>query len=88
MPLQNIMHYYKYPEKLHVNTIFFINILQEQQIKNNRKKEKDNYDLIIPENILSRRRHRKLIILICLNPNNINSMHKNRIFCNHNHCLS
>nr|YP_010513352.1 hypothetical protein Ycf1 [Centrosema coriaceum]UXL84923.1 hypothetical protein Ycf1 [Centrosema coriaceum] len=47
-----------------------------------KKKEKKNYDLIVPENILSARRRRELRILICLNPKN--SMHRNTIFYNEN----
>nr|YP_010513515.1 hypothetical protein Ycf1 [Cleobulia coccinea]UXL85086.1 hypothetical protein Ycf1 [Cleobulia coccinea] len=38
------------------------------------KKEKKNYDLLVPENILSTRRRRELRILMCLNSRNRNSI--------------
>nr|YP_010864224.1 hypothetical protein RF1 [Indigofera bungeana]WGS97373.1 hypothetical protein RF1 [Indigofera bungeana] len=47
-------------------------------------KEKNHYDLLVPENILSARRRRELRILICLNPRNRNSVHTNTIFYNEN----
>nr|YP_009769233.1 hypothetical chloroplast RF19 [Clitoria ternatea]QIS99934.1 hypothetical chloroplast RF19 [Clitoria ternatea] len=52
------------------------------------KQEKKNYDLFIPENILSPRRCRELRILICLNPRNRNNMHKNTIFYNENKVIN
>nr|YP_009868844.1 Ycf1 [Spatholobus pulcher]QKI32369.1 Ycf1 [Spatholobus pulcher] len=77
--------YQKYPEKSHVNKKNFdkyIKITRDQKITE--KKEKKNYDLLVPENILSARRRRELRILICLNPSNRNSMHRNTIFYNEN----
>nr|YP_009771954.1 hypothetical chloroplast RF1 [Havardia acatlensis]YP_009771974.1 hypothetical chloroplast RF1 [Havardia acatlensis]QIT02739.1 hypothetical chloroplast RF1 [Havardia acatlensis]QIT02759.1 hypothetical chloroplast RF1 [Havardia acatlensis] len=47
-------------------------------------KEKKNYDLLVPENILSARRRRELRILICFNPKNRNSVHRNKAFYNEN----
>nr|QHS70139.1 hypothetical protein RF1 [Pediomelum tenuiflorum] len=77
--------YYKYPEKIHVNKKYFDkSITRTRDQKITEKKEKDNYDLLISENILSARRRRELRILICLNPNNINSMQRNTIFYNEN----
>nr|YP_009127665.1 hypothetical chloroplast RF19 [Pachyrhizus erosus]AHY33280.1 hypothetical chloroplast RF19 [Pachyrhizus erosus] len=77
--------YHKYPEKIHVNKKNFDKyITRTRDQKITEKKEKDNYDLLVPENILSARRRRELRILICLNPNNINSMHRNTIFYNEN----
>nr|YP_010353150.1 hypothetical chloroplast RF19 [Wisteriopsis reticulata]QJQ79715.1 hypothetical chloroplast RF19 [Wisteriopsis reticulata]UFR83035.1 Ycf1 protein [Wisteriopsis reticulata]UOF70695.1 hypothetical chloroplast RF19 [Wisteriopsis reticulata] len=48
------------------------------------RKEINHYDLLVPENILSTRRRRELRILICFNPRNRNSVHKNKIFYNEN----
>nr|YP_009995713.1 hypothetical protein RF1 [Haymondia wallichii]QNQ64576.1 hypothetical protein RF1 [Haymondia wallichii]UZA65237.1 hypothetical protein RF1 [Haymondia wallichii]UZA65404.1 hypothetical protein RF1 [Haymondia wallichii]UZA65488.1 hypothetical protein RF1 [Haymondia wallichii] len=77
--------YHKYPEKFHVNKKNFDKyITRTRDQKITEKKEKDNYDLLVPENILSARRRRELRILICLNPNNRNSMHRNTIFYNEN----
>nr|QRG31636.1 hypothetical chloroplast RF19 [Spatholobus sp. OO-2021] len=77
--------YQKYPEKSHVNKKNFdkyIKRTRDQKITE--KKEKNNYDLLVPENILSAKRRRELRILICLNPSNRNSMHRNTIFYNEN----
>nr|ATO88890.1 hypothetical chloroplast RF1 [Vachellia tortilis subsp. raddiana]ATO88972.1 hypothetical chloroplast RF1 [Vachellia tortilis subsp. raddiana] len=46
--------------------------------------EKNHYDLLVPENILSARRRRELRILICFNPRNRNSVHRNTSFYNEN----
>nr|QXO89476.1 Ycf1 [Caesalpinia pulcherrima] len=47
-------------------------------------KEKNHYDLFAPENILSTKRRREVRILICFNPRNRNSMHRNTAFYNEN----
>nr|WNH39143.1 hypothetical protein RF1 [Tongoloa sp. LG-2021b] len=47
-----------------------------------RKIDKKHYDFIVPEKIFSSRRRRKLRILISLNSKNINSVDRNRVFCN------
>nr|YP_009138430.1 hypothetical chloroplast RF19 [Lathyrus davidii]AIK20648.1 hypothetical chloroplast RF19 [Lathyrus davidii] len=44
-----------------------------------RNKDKNHYDLLIPENLLSTRRRRELRILICLNPRNRKTMDRNTI---------
>nr|YP_010169762.1 hypothetical protein RF1 [Vigna subterranea]QRZ59584.1 hypothetical protein RF1 [Vigna subterranea] len=75
----------KYSEKIHVNKKYFdkyITRTKEQKITEN--KEKDNFNLLVPENILSARCRRELRIRICLDPKNINSMHRNTIFDNEN----
>jgi len=77
--------YKKYSEKIHVNKKFFdkyITRTKDQKIIEN--KENENFNLLVPENILSARRRRELRIRICLDPNNINSMHRNTIFYNEN----
>nr|YP_010162936.1 hypothetical chloroplast RF19 [Kennedia prostrata]QRI60645.1 hypothetical chloroplast RF19 [Kennedia prostrata] len=77
--------YPKYPEKSHVNKKNFDKyITRTRDQKITEKKEKNNYDPLVPENILSARRRRELRILICLNPSNRNSMHRNTIFYNEN----
>src|ERR1044072_2263766 len=43
------------------------------------KNDKNNYDLLVPENLLSTRRRRELRILICLNHRNSNTVHRNTI---------
>nr|QJQ79639.1 hypothetical chloroplast RF19 [Wisteria sinensis] len=48
------------------------------------RKDKNHYDLLVPENILSTRRRRELRILLCFNPRNRNSVDKNKIFYNEN----
>nr|YP_010962308.1 hypothetical protein RF1 [Tongoloa elata]WNH40929.1 hypothetical protein RF1 [Tongoloa elata] len=47
-----------------------------------RKIDKKHYDFIVPEKIFSSRRRRKLRILISFNSKNINSVDRNRVFCN------
>nr|YP_010514197.1 hypothetical protein Ycf1 [Strongylodon macrobotrys]UXL85850.1 hypothetical protein Ycf1 [Strongylodon macrobotrys] len=77
--------YKKYPEKIHVNKKNFDkSITRTRDLKITEKKEKDNFDLLIPENILSAKRRRELRILICFNANNIFSIPRNTIFYNEN----
>nr|WLS54860.1 hypothetical chloroplast RF1 [Basella alba] len=57
-------------------------IARHQKMTENRKK--NNYDLLVPENILSPRRRRELRILICFNLRNNKGMDKNSVFCNGN----
>nr|YP_010839081.1 Ycf1 [Allium ulleungense]WGF22513.1 Ycf1 [Allium ulleungense] len=47
-------------------------------------KNKNYYDFLVPENILSPRRRRELRICICFNSQNWNIMDRNPIFCNQN----
>nr|YP_009731635.1 hypothetical chloroplast RF19 [Allium kingdonii]QHQ72476.1 hypothetical chloroplast RF19 [Allium kingdonii] len=47
-------------------------------------KNKNYYDFLVPENILSPRRRRELRICICFNSQNWNIMGGNPIFCNQN----
>nr|YP_010318274.1 hypothetical protein RF1 [Elephantopus scaber]YP_011036004.1 hypothetical chloroplast RF1 [Elephantopus mollis]ULC80432.1 hypothetical protein RF1 [Elephantopus scaber]WRI64365.1 hypothetical chloroplast RF1 [Elephantopus mollis]WRI64452.1 hypothetical chloroplast RF1 [Elephantopus mollis] len=49
-------------------------------------RDKNNYDLLVPEKILSSRRRRELRILISLNLNlkNNNGVHRNTLFCKEN----
>nr|YP_010891104.1 Ycf1 [Erythrina sandwicensis]WJK72554.1 Ycf1 [Erythrina sandwicensis] len=73
--------YQKYPEKMNLNNKNldkYITRTKDQKII----EKKDDYDLLVPENILSAKRRRELRILICLNPNNRNSIHRNIIFYN------
>nr|QVX30630.1 hypothetical chloroplast RF1 [Camoensia scandens] len=47
-------------------------------------KEKNDYDLLVPEDILSARRRRELRVLICFNPRNRNNVHRKTTFYNEN----
>nr|YP_010924649.1 Ycf1 protein [Ianthopappus corymbosus]WKB11408.1 Ycf1 protein [Ianthopappus corymbosus] len=49
-------------------------------------RDKNNYDLLVPEKILSSRRRRELRILIAFNLNlkNRNGVHRNTVFCKEN----
>nr|YP_010159027.1 hypothetical chloroplast RF19 [Austrosteenisia blackii]QRG31307.1 hypothetical chloroplast RF19 [Austrosteenisia blackii] len=76
----------RYPEKSYVDNKNFdeyITRTRNQKITE-KKEEKKNYDLLVPENILSAKRRRELRILICLDTKNRNSMHRNTIFYNEN----
>nr|YP_009326574.1 hypothetical chloroplast RF19 [Sinadoxa corydalifolia]APD52624.1 hypothetical chloroplast RF19 [Sinadoxa corydalifolia] len=55
---------------------------RHQRITENR--DKNYYDLLVPENILSSRRRRELRILISFNSKNWNGVDKNLVFCNEN----
>nr|UDY72312.1 Ycf1 protein [Hancockia uniflora] len=46
--------------------------------------DKNHYDLLVPENILSPRRRREFRIRICFNSQNFNVVDKNPRFCNEN----
>nr|YP_009769732.1 hypothetical chloroplast RF19 [Mirbelia oxylobioides]QIT00434.1 hypothetical chloroplast RF19 [Mirbelia oxylobioides] len=75
----------RYSEKGHVdkkNYEKYILRTRDQKITEN--KEKNPYNLFVPEKILSARRRRKLRILICFNPRNRNNTHRNKIFFNEN----
>nr|YP_009503996.1 hypothetical chloroplast RF19 [Xylocarpus moluccensis]AXA07456.1 hypothetical chloroplast RF19 [Xylocarpus moluccensis] len=45
-------------------------------------RNKNHYDLLVPENILFPKRRRELRTLICFNSKNRNSMHRNPVFFN------
>ena len=73
----------RYREKSYVDKKNFdksITRTREQKLTEN--KEKNHYDLLVPENILFARRRRQLRILICFNPRN--SMHRTTAFYNEN----
>nr|QOI01728.1 hypothetical protein RF1 [Salvia rosmarinus] len=55
-------------------------ILPHQRITKNR--DKKHFALLVPENILSFKRRRKVRILICFNSKNINSIDRNLVFWN------
>nr|YP_009767555.1 Ycf1 [Daniellia ogea]QIS98173.1 Ycf1 [Daniellia ogea] len=80
---------YSYPEKGYVDkTNFDEPITRHQKMTEN--KEKNNYDLLVPENILSSRCRRESRIRICFNSVNRGGMHQNTAFYNgnkvHNFC--
>nr|YP_009460823.1 Ycf1 [Galeopsis tetrahit]AUT82045.1 Ycf1 [Galeopsis tetrahit] len=71
----------KYQEQGHPsNNNFDETISSHQPITGNR--DKNNFDLLVPENILSFRRRRKLRILICFNSKNRNSIDQNLVVWN------
>nr|WRH36566.1 hypothetical chloroplast RF1 [Euchresta japonica] len=75
----------RYPEKSRVDKKTFdksITRTKDQKITENQ--EKNHYDLPVPENILSSRRHRELRILICFTPRNRNSVYRKTTFSNEN----
>nr|YP_009769399.1 Ycf1 [Peltophorum pterocarpum]QIT00101.1 Ycf1 [Peltophorum pterocarpum] len=75
----------RYREKSYVDKKNFdksITRTRDQKLTEN--KEKNHYDLLVPENILSARRRRELRILICFNPRNRNSVHRDTSFYNEN----
>nr|YP_009767320.1 Ycf1 [Diptychandra aurantiaca]QIS97938.1 Ycf1 [Diptychandra aurantiaca] len=75
----------RYQEKSYVDkNNFDKSITRPRDQKLTEKKEKNHYDLLVPENILSARRRRELRILICFNPRNRNSVHRNTAFYNEN----
>nr|YP_010454954.1 hypothetical chloroplast RF1 [Vitex parviflora]UUA03790.1 hypothetical chloroplast RF1 [Vitex parviflora] len=53
-----------------------------QKYQEQRDVAKNNFDLLVPENILSSRRRRKLRILICFNSKNRNYIARNPVFWN------
>nr|URQ21714.1 hypothetical chloroplast RF19 [Viburnum opulus var. sargentii] len=55
---------------------------RHQRITENR--DKNHYDLLVPEKILSSRRRRELRILISFNSKNRNGVDRNPVFCNEN----
>nr|YP_010698626.1 hypothetical protein RF1 [Corylopsis multiflora]WCH58701.1 hypothetical protein RF1 [Corylopsis multiflora] len=57
-------------------------IARHQRITGN--SDKNNYDLLVPENILSPRDRRELRILIYFNSKNRNGIDRNPVFCNVN----
>nr|QXO89974.1 Ycf1 [Erythrostemon pannosus] len=74
-----------YREKSYVDKKNFdksITRTRDQKLTENQ--EKNHYDLLVPENILSARRRRELRIQICFNPRNRNSVHRNTAFYNEN----
>ena len=73
----------RYQEKSYAdNRNFAESIPIHQQTTENR--HKNNYDLLVPENILSPRGRRELRILISFNSRNINHIHRNTAFYNAN----
>ena len=55
-------------------------IARHQRMTGNR--DKKNYDLLVPENILFPNRRRELRTLICFNWKNQNGIQRNSVFCN------
>nr|UKT61335.1 hypothetical chloroplast RF1 [Prosopis cineraria] len=73
-----------YVDKKNLDKSIKKSITRTRDQKLTENKEKKNYDLLVPENLLSARRRRELRILICFNPRNRNSVHRNTAFYNEN----
>nr|AFM83400.1 hypothetical chloroplast RF19 [Corallorhiza striata var. vreelandii] len=73
----------KYTKKRYIEKGFFEkSIARHSNIFLNR--DKNHYDLLVPENILSPRRRREFRIRICFNSQNFNVVDINQRFCNEN----
>nr|QKV47833.1 hypothetical protein RF1 [Cremastra appendiculata] len=73
----------KYTKKRYIEKGFFEkSIARHSNIFLNR--DKNHYDLLVPENILSPRRRREFRIRICFNSRNFNVVDRNQRFCNEN----
>uniref|UniRef100_UPI003001D298 Ycf1 n=2 Tax=Sibbaldia procumbens TaxID=57947 RepID=UPI003001D298 len=72
----------KYREKTDVDKNYAEVITKYKKMTGNR--DKNHYDLFVPENLLSPRLRREFRILICFNSRNINDMHKNSALVNRN----
>uniref|UniRef100_A0AAU6N539 Protein TIC 214 n=1 Tax=Potentilla x subdigitata TaxID=3121419 RepID=A0AAU6N539_9ROSA len=72
----------KYREKTHIDKNSDEVITKYKKMTGNR--DKNHYDLFVPENILSPRLRREFRILICFNSRNRNDMHKNSALGNGN----
>nr|WHU28609.1 hypothetical chloroplast RF19 [Rosa sericea]WHU28702.1 hypothetical chloroplast RF19 [Rosa sericea f. glabrescens] len=72
----------KYREKTHVDKNSDEVITKYKKMTGNR--DKNHYDLFVPENLLSPRLRREFRILICFNSRNRNDMHKNSALGNGN----
>nr|QKY64320.1 hypothetical chloroplast RF19 [Broussonetia kazinoki] len=73
----------KYRKKNHVDTKNSDEFIPKHQ-KMTENREKNYYDLFVPESILSLRRRKELRILICFNSRNRNGIPSNAFFCNEN----
>nr|YP_009890181.1 photosystem I assembly protein Ycf1 [Onosma fuyunensis]QKM77431.1 photosystem I assembly protein Ycf1 [Onosma fuyunensis] len=73
----------RYHEQGYIDKTHFNESLSEYQ-KIIRNREKNNFDLLVPENILSSRRRRELRILICFNSKSGKSVDRNPVCYNEN----
>nr|YP_010481188.1 hypothetical protein RF1 [Maclura cochinchinensis]UVN17046.1 hypothetical protein RF1 [Maclura cochinchinensis] len=73
----------RYREKGHVDTKNSDEFIPKHQ-KMTENKDKNHYDLFVPESILSPKRRKELRILICFNSRNRNGMPSNAFFFNEN----
>ena len=71
----------RYQEKNYIDKKNFDESIARHQ-KMTENKDKNHYDLFVPENILSRKHRRELRILISFNSRDKNSMHRNAVFLN------
>nr|YP_009750832.1 hypothetical protein RF1 [Casimiroa edulis]QIJ98195.1 hypothetical protein RF1 [Casimiroa edulis] len=69
----------RYQEKGYVDKKNFDESIDQKMTGN---RNKNHYDLIVPENILFPKRRRELRTLICFNSKNQTGMQRNPVFCN------
>nr|YP_010027695.1 Ycf1 [Zanthoxylum oxyphyllum]QOS47861.1 Ycf1 [Zanthoxylum oxyphyllum] len=70
----------RYREKGYVDKKNFDEFIAKHQ-KMTGNRNKNHYDLLVPENILFPKRRRELRTLICFNSKNQNGMQRNPVFC-------
>nr|QNS23255.1 hypothetical chloroplast RF19 [Broussonetia papyrifera] len=73
----------RYHKKSHVDTKNSDEFIPKHQ-KMTENRDKNHYDLFVPESILSPRRRKELRILICFNSRNRKGIPSNAFFCNEN----
>nr|YP_011014752.1 hypothetical chloroplast RF1 [Microula sikkimensis]WQB38165.1 hypothetical chloroplast RF1 [Microula sikkimensis] len=73
----------RYHEQGYIDKTHFNESISEYQ-KRIRNRDKNDFDLLVPENILSSRRRRELRILICFNSKNGKSADRNPVCYNEN----
>nr|QNS26055.1 hypothetical chloroplast RF19 [Broussonetia kaempferi] len=73
----------RYRKKNHADTNNSDKFIPKHQ-KMTENRDKNYYDLFVPESILSPRRRKELRIIICFNSRNIKGIPSNAFFCNEN----
>nr|YP_009512320.1 hypothetical chloroplast RF19 [Stylosanthes scabra]AXJ91684.1 hypothetical chloroplast RF19 [Stylosanthes scabra] len=79
----------RYPEKTNVDKTNFKKLIpRTRDHKITENKEKNHYDLLVPEFFFCARRRREFRILICFNSTNRNSAHRKTTFYNTNNKIN
>nr|QQQ88249.1 hypothetical protein RF1 [Pouteria caimito] len=74
----------RYQEQRYIDKKDFNEFIPRNHQRITKNRDKNHYDLLVPENILSSRRRRELRILICFNSKTKYGVDRNPIFCNRN----